>query len=92
MSVLNYRWRTRDGKVLTFGEMEESHLKNCIKFMQRKVDAVSYVEHDYPSFGGEMAQMMAEREWSDANEELHRRREILRSLQKAANLRRICVK
>ena len=33
----NY-WITKDGKEINFMDMETSHIKNCIKILQRKLD------------------------------------------------------
>lgn len=32
-------WTTKDGQELKVREMETSHIQNCIKFMQRKLDS-----------------------------------------------------
>lgn len=31
-------WKTKDGKEIKVSDMETSHIENCIKFMQKKLD------------------------------------------------------
>lgn len=40
-----YIWITRDYKYIELNEMKDSHLKNCIKYVERKID-------NYDDFGG----------------------------------------
>ena len=35
--VLNYKWITRNGKVIKFGDMSVSHLVNCVKMVRRQL-------------------------------------------------------
>lgn len=35
----DYDWVTSSGQKLKYSEMEESHIKNCIKMMQRQLEA-----------------------------------------------------
>ena len=30
------RWKTRDGRILNINDMETSHIKNCMKMLERK--------------------------------------------------------
>ena len=61
-------WTTKEGKKIWIRDMEDSHLDNCIKFLQRKI-------RDYPGYevytgSAEMAEMTVEQENEDNLEHL----------------------
>jgi len=56
------RWKTREGSKIRICDMEDSHLINSINMLKRKAERYKYTV-PYPMFNGEMAQMMAEREY-----------------------------
>ena len=37
----DFIWETKDGKKIPVGEMEESHIINCIKFGERKIKEIN---------------------------------------------------
>lgn len=59
-------WVTKDGQHLKIRDMETSHIKNCIRFLERYHDAKAYEVAALPCFFiGEQAQFHAEQAWDD---------------------------
>lgn len=57
-------WRTSQGEIIPIRELSNSHLENCVSFLERKhKEFVGNVLDNPPCFQGEMAQMHAEAEW-----------------------------
>jgi hypothetical protein len=52
-------WTTKEGKKIRICDMEDSHLLNSIRLIERRVCELK-ANVDPPSFNGEMAQMHAE--------------------------------
>jgi len=52
-------WKTKDGKRIRICDMEDSHLLNAIKCLERMV-VIEKLETPFPSFNGEMAQYYSE--------------------------------
>lgn len=61
--ITDYIWTTRDGRRIPISQMSDRHVMNTYKMLIR------VGMPDYPSFQGEMAQMMAEDEWERASSE-----------------------
>ena len=38
METPTFKWRTRDGQVLSLEDMKSPHIENCIKMLQRHID------------------------------------------------------
>ena len=55
-------WTMQNGDTIIIEDMEDSHVRNCIKYFGRKLD-----ELPYPCFNGDMAQMYAEQEYDRYN-------------------------
>ena len=69
--ILNFEeqdWILKNGNTVKIIDLSIDHLKNIIKKLQRKYDAIENPLNDYPSFQGEMAQMYAEQQW---HEQMH---------------------
>lgn len=56
-------WITKTGERVKVKDLKLSHLKNIVKYLKKRFDSLEDPRNDYPSFGGEMAQMAAESEW-----------------------------
>lgn len=69
------QWKTKEGKVLRVSEMETSHIRNCMRMLERKcasvcekpwASLVSALLIPTPRMNGELAQEAAEEWWLDA--------------------------
>lgn len=60
-------WKQKDGTKIRICDMTDSHLKNSIKYLEKRA---MYIKDHYPfpCFGGEMAQYCAEQEFFAAME------------------------
>lgn len=83
------KWITKDGRKIRIKNMDDQHLRNTIKILERQL-AYKKLTLPFPSFNGEMAQMCAEADfdrflesdvgdhfpiYDDLVEELHKRGE-----------------
>jgi hypothetical protein len=60
-------WRTRDGRTIPIASMDDQHLHNCIRFLERAhARYVADLMAHPPHFQGEMAQYYAEAEWLES--------------------------
>jgi hypothetical protein len=63
-------WQCKDGRVLLLRDMETQHIERTMSMLRRKgfiSEREAEPEPDFPpSFGGEMAQLAAEQEFSAA--------------------------
>lgn len=58
------KWTTKDGQRIRIKDMEDSHLLNTIRFLERTWEKrKASMLSDFPCFNGEMAQYYAEQEW-----------------------------
>lgn len=57
-------WITRDKRQIPIAQMDDSHLLNTIRFLER--NCVNHAELPYPTTNGEMAQYYAEIEYAEA--------------------------
>ena len=60
------KWKQKNGEEIDIKDMSNSHLQNSINMLNRKLEEIGNPWVDYPSFGGEMAQICAEREWENS--------------------------
>lgn len=58
-------WTKRDGTKIRIKDMDDRHLLNCIKMLERRHQQ-ELENLPYPCFQGEMAQMYAEMDWEAA--------------------------
>ena len=60
-------WTTKDGTKIRICDMEESHIINCIRMLERNLDKYKSGV-DYPMLQGEIAQETAERAYENLME------------------------
>lgn len=70
-------WVTKSNEKIKIKNLSISHLKNIVKYLKKRYDAIESPMNDYPSFQGEMAQDYAEQQW---NYEMARYRQMERTL------------
>ena len=56
-------WVTKSKERIKIKDLKLEHLGNIVKNLRKKFDSLEDPMNDYPSFGGEMAQMYAEQQW-----------------------------
>lgn len=56
-------WTTKSNETIKIKNLTLNHLNNIIKNLKKQFKNIENPMNNYPSFGGEMAQMQAEREW-----------------------------
>lgn len=65
-------WKTKDGKIIKIKDMEDNHLINCIKFIEKNAEQyVNGMKNFYmscPSPNGEMANDCFEQEFDEVME------------------------
>jgi hypothetical protein len=58
-------WKTKDGRTIAIRDMDDGHLTNTIRFLERAHTArVRQVILNPPAFQGEMAQLCADAEYN----------------------------
>lgn len=62
MRKITKKWKKKDGTKIRICDMEDSHLLNAIKMLDKMADTAK-LEIPYPNFNGEMAQWFAEQEY-----------------------------
>lgn len=55
-------WKTKDGRKIRIKDLDDGHLVNCIKMIERNVAWLQSIIPP-PMFNGEMAQLYADREY-----------------------------
>lgn len=65
-AIGNKLWTTKSGQKIRIKDLEPAHLDNIIGLLQRKVNSLKCITDDFPSFDGDMAQILAEKEWMNA--------------------------
>lgn len=61
------KWTMKNGQKIRICDMADSHLLNTIAFCERNHREMQRLA-PFPDFGGEMAQMYAERDWDRLQE------------------------
>ncbi|RLJ03091.1 MAG: hypothetical protein DRP08_03950 [Candidatus Aenigmatarchaeota archaeon] len=59
-------WTTKNGKVIRIEDMDNNHLLNTIKFLNRRIQEFKAIH--YPCMRSEVAQEVAEKEYDRAME------------------------
>ena len=59
-------WTTKNKRKIKIKDLDLDHLKNILKNLKKRFKQMEDPENDYPSFGGEMAQMAADYQWRQA--------------------------
>lgn len=59
-------WVTKNKKKIKIKDLELDHLRNIVKNLKKRFKNTENPENDYPSFGGEMAQLYAYQQWKQA--------------------------
>ena len=70
-------WITKSGDKIMIKNLKLDHLKNIVKHLKKKYNAIEDTMNDFPSFQGEMAQDEGIRCWENEVERYNRLKRTL---------------
>ena len=90
--AMNFIWETKDEGKIRLKDMDEFHLINTFRLVQRQTKKYAEALDHFPSFQGEMAQLHAERMYGIAFKRYHYLKSTLGVIKKACKIRNIKLK